>query len=243
MKRIKKAIKEFTAQRVSLVFVIYAVISVVALLLSNIVVVKNFSFFNINIGGYGITLTGSVVVFPFIYICSDIFSEVYGYIWSRLVSWLAFFMNILMALLFNITIALPGSDEALSDAFATVLASSFGILAASLIAFMLGDLFNDIVFNWMKKRSNAFTKKGFMARSLISSLCGEIVDTGVFLPILFLMTGQFGSTIRSAEQLIAIVMTQGLLKVVLELLFMPVTIYLVNRTRSYENALRVPKEP
>lgn len=238
MRKFVKLIKDLSIQRVSVVFVLYAAVSVVSLLLSNIVVVKNFSFFNIDIGGYGITLTGSVVVFPFIYICSDIFSEVYGYIWSRAVSWLAFFMNILMALLFNITIALPGSDEILSNAFATVLGSSFGILAASLIAFMLGDLFNDIVFEQMKKRSRSFTKKGFMARSLISSLCGEIVDTGVFLPVLFLLTGQYGTTIRSAEQLITIVLIQGLLKVVLELLFIPVTISLVHRTRFYENKLR-----
>lgn len=237
MGKIKKVIKELSVQRVSVVFVLYTVVSIVALLLSNIVVVKNFSFFNLDIGGYGITLTGSVIVFPFIYICSDIFSEVYGYIWSRAVSWLAFFMNVLMALLFNITIALPGSSSVVSDAFATVLGSSFGILAASLIAFMLGDLFNDIIFERMKKRSKTFTTGNFMLRSLISSLCGEIVDTGVFLPMLFLLTKQFGSTIRSAGQLIAIVLTQGVMKVVLEVIFTPATIALVRRTRAYEESL------
>lgn len=237
MKKALSTLKDLGKKRMSVVFVLYVVVSVVALLMSNIVVVKNFSFFNLDIGGYAITLTGSVVVFPLLYICSDIFSEVYGYIWSRVTSWLAFFMNILMALLFNLTIALPGNNNEVAMAFKTVLGSSFGILAASLIAFMLGDLFNDIVFEHLKKKNTHFTAKSFLLRSLLSSLCGEIVDTGVFLPLLFLLTGQFGTTIQSAWQLAAIVLTQGIMKVVLELILAPVTIRLVRRTRAYEEKL------
>lgn len=220
-----------------MVFVIYVILTVVSLLLSNIVVVKNFSFFNIDIGGYGITLTSSVIVFPLIYVCSDIFSEVYGYTWSRIISWFGFFMNILMVVIFELTIRLPGNDAALSDAFKTVLGSSFGILAASLTAYMCGDLFNDIIFERMKRRDKKKTAGKFILRSLISSFCGEIIDTGVFLPALFLLTGQFGTTIKSFPQLLAIVLLQGTLKVVLELMLSPFTIFLVRKTRAYEAKL------
>ena len=235
--RFKRELKKCLTARISMVFVLYTVISVVSLLLSNIVVVKNFSFFNIDIGGYGITITSSVVVFPLIYICSDIFSEVYGYTWSRFISWIAFFMNILMAVIFNITIVLPGNDPAVSDSFSRILGSSFGILAASLIAYMCGDLFNDIIFERMKRRDKEKTVGRFLQRSFLSSLCGEIIDTGVFLPSLFLLTGQFGSTIRSVHQLLVIILIQGVLKVVMEVVLSPLTILLVRKTRDYESKL------
>lgn len=236
--RLKEELKKCLTARVSMVFVLYAVVTVVSLLLSNIVVVKNFSFFSVDIGGYGITITSSVIVFPLIYICSDIFSEVYGYTWSRFISWIAFFMNILMAIIFRITILLPGNDPVIAESFSTILGSSFGILTASLIAYMCGDLFNDIIFERLKRRDQKKTDGRFLLRSLLSSFCGEVIDTGVFLPSLFLLTHQFGTTIRSFPQLLIIILFQGVLKVVVELLLSPVTIMLVHKTRDYEAGIR-----
>lgn len=235
--RLKEEMRRCFSTRVSMVFLIYSIVTVVSLLLSNIVVVKNFSFFSIDIGGYAVTITSSVIVFPLIYICSDLFSEVYGYTWSRFISWIAFFMNILMALVFRVTILLPGNDPVIAEAFSSVLGSGFGILAASMIAYMCGDLFNDIIFEHMKRRDQKKTDGRFLTRSFVSSFCGEIIDTGVFLPALFLLTGQFGSTIRSFSQLAAIILIQGLLKVVMELLLSPLTIWLVHRTRAYESRM------
>lgn len=187
--------------------------------------------------GYDISLTSSLIVFPIIYICSDIFSEVYGYRWSRIISWIAFIMNIFMVLIFEITIALPGNDAATADAYSRVLGSSFGILAASLTAYMFGDLFNDIVFEVLKKKDTKKTNGSFIARSLISSLCGEIVDTGFFLPVLFFITNQYGTTITDFWQLVIIVVIQACLKVLLEIILSPLTILLVKKTRRYEQKL------
>ena len=142
-----------------------------------------------------------------------------------------------MAVIFNITIVLPGNDPAVSDSFSRILGSSFGILAASLIAYMCGDLINDIIFERMKQRDKKKTVSRFLQRSFLSSFCGEIIDTGVFLPSLFLLTGQFGSTIRSAHQLLVIILIQGVLKVVMEVVLSPLTILLVRKTRDYESKL------
>lgn len=238
LQKIKDDVLKITHSRMSIAFVVYAIISVISLLVSNIVVVKNFSFFNLSIGGYSITLTSSLIVFPLIYICSDIFSEVYGYHWSRLISWFGFFINILMVAIFEITILLPGNDPEVSNAFSRILGSSFGILAASLIAYMCGDLFNDIIFEHMRRSDKKKTNVSFVKRSLLSSFCGEIIDTGVFLPSLFFLTGQFGTTISSVGQLVAIVLIQGCLKVVLELILSPVTLILVKKTKEFEISVK-----
>ena len=237
IQNLKAEVKRTFSAKMSLVFILYAVLSVVSLLLSNIVVVKNFSFFNLDIGGYDITLTSSVIVFPLIYICSDIFSEVYGYKWSRIISWIAFIMNVLMVFIFEMTIRLPGNDEAVSGAFERILGSSFGILGASLTAYMVGDLFNDIIFEQLRKRDTKKTNARFLFRSLLSSLCGELIDTGVFLPALFLLTGQFGSTIKSFTQIIVIIVIQACLKVCVEIVLFPLTLLAVKKTRKYENKL------
>lgn len=240
MKRVKQFfadLKRSFSTRLSLVFVIYCIVAVVSLLLSNIVVVKNFSFFELKVRGYEISLTSSLIVFPIIYICSDIFSEVYGYHWSRITSWFSFIMNIFMVLIFEITIALPGSNETVSEAFKTVLGSSIGILAASLTAYMFGDLFNDVVFELMKKKDTRKTNGSFIARSLVSSLCGEVVDTGIFLPVLFFITKQFGSTVTDFSQLVVIVLIQACMKVLMEIVLSPLTIFLVHWTQRYEKRL------
>jgi len=72
---------------------------VACFLIANILAGKQFQL------PFGITMTGAVIIFPMTYILSDIFSEVYGYRWSRLTCYMAFGANILMAIVFAIAIA------------------------------------------------------------------------------------------------------------------------------------------
>ncbi|NLB79144.1 MAG: VUT family protein, partial [Clostridiaceae bacterium] len=52
----------------------------------------------------GLTMPAAVFAFPFVYILSDLFSEVYGYKWSRFTCYLALTMNIVMVILFWLSI-------------------------------------------------------------------------------------------------------------------------------------------
>ena len=180
-------------------------------------------------------------MFPFTYIVSDIFSEVYGYAWSRKISWISFFANLFMVFIFDIVILLPGVDPAFSVEFSDVLGSSFGVLFASLTAYMCGDLFNDIIFNKMKVRDNKGTNIMFAFRSILSSLCGEIIDSMVFLPLLYYFTGGFGPVIQSKYQLVAIILIQGVAKTSVEIVLCPLVVKVVNMIKDYESDL-VEKE-
>ena len=73
--------------KMSPLFTILVVVNTVAMLVSNIIACKVFSV------GIGV-LPCAVIVFPITYILSDVFSEVYGYKWSRRTAWLAFAMNL-----------------------------------------------------------------------------------------------------------------------------------------------------
>src|ERR1700761_8834086 len=126
---------------------------VVVLLVANLVAQKL-----IRIGPLGpipaFTTSGAMVLFPITYIFGDIFTEVYGYGASRRAIWLGFFGTALMWGVGALIIALP-SDPAFHNqpAFISVFAILPRLLAASLIAFWVGEFANSYTMARMKLRT------------------------------------------------------------------------------------------
>lgn len=194
---------------------------VVALLVSNVITSKQVLL------PFNITMTGAVFIFPITYILSDLFSEVYGYKWSRFTCYLAFFMNLFMVLVFQAVIATPAPDYWMNqEAFQTVLGSTPSVLFASLLAMMVGDFVNDRVFRKMKEK-HPDTHRGFGWRAILSSLCGELVDSLIFLPLAFL--GQM-----PIATLVIMTVTQVVIKTGYELVILPVTKTVVKKVSKYE---------
>lgn len=188
---------------------ILTVVFTVALLLSNIIVNKQICL------PFGQVTVGSVILFPLTYVLSDVFSEVYGYRWSRVTCYIAFAMNIVMVLIFELTLVWPYPDSFTSqEAFRTVLGSTPRITAASLIAYVAGDFVNDRVFAMMKKKHADMN--GFAWRAIISSCIGELSDCLVFLPLAFI--GRL-----PAATLVGIGLAQVTAKIVMEAILLPFT--------------------
>ena len=199
---------------------------VVSLLISNIITAKQVLL------PFGIVMTGAVFVFPITYILSDLFSEVYGYRWSRITCYLGFAANLFMVLIFSAVIATPAPDYWLNqEAFQTVLGNTPRVLVASLLAFVLGDFVNDRVFRKMKEKyPNSI--KGFGWRAILSSVCGELVDSLVFLPIAFI--GQM-----PLKTLAVMTVMQVLIKTGYEIVILPITKIVVKKVLHYENRMGV----
>lgn len=237
IKKIVGSLEIGKTKKMSGVFTVVAIISVVSLLISNVVANKSIDLFGWTVAGQKLSIASSFVVFPFTYIASDIFSEVYGYAWSRKISWIALFANIFMILCFKLVTVMPGIDTATSEAFATVCDSTPGIVFASLTAFMAGDFLNDLVFAGMKRRDKEGKISAFAFRSLLSSLCGEIVDCAVFLPLLYFFINGYGTIITSPLQLIVIIFIQALLKTAVEFVLCPLSVIIVRKIKAYEDKL------
>lgn len=211
-------------KKVSNLQLILTLTFVVCLLISNIVAAKQMLL------PFGITMTGAVVVFPIVYVLSDVFSEVYGYKWSRITCYLGFIFNLLMVLIFSIVINSPAPDYWTNqEAFATVLGNTPRMLIASLSAFVIGDFINDKIFDKMKKK-HINDHKGFGLRALLSSLGGELADSLVFIPLAFLGQMPF-------KTLVIMGITQVLLKTSYELVVLPITKLVVDKVSSYERSL------
>lgn len=216
-------------QKVSPLFLLMVVINTVAMLISNIIACKVFSI------GFAV-LPCAVIVFPITYILSDVFSEVYGYKWSRITAWIAFGANLFMVGIFAIANAIPGVDPTISEGMRNVLGTTPWALAASLCAYMVGDLMNDKVFRRMKEHSG---EKGFWYRAIASSLVGELCDSLIYIPLgmnilpkLFL-----GFEFMSWKQIAIAIPVQALCKTVYESCIVPLTAIVARKAAKYEKSL------
>lgn len=201
---------------------VLTVLFVSCMLISNIITAKQVQL------PFGIVMTGGIMVFPMTYVLSDVFSECYGYRWSRITCYLAFAMNLLSVIIFTVAINTPApSFWGGQEAFQTTLGNTPRILAASLSAFVLGDWANDKVFKTMKaKHENEL--KGFGVRAIASSVVGEVVDSLIFFPIAFL--GQM-----PAEVLLQMGLLEVAIKVGYEVVILPLTTQVAKRVNEYEN--------
>jgi len=158
--------------------------TVCLVLVSNIIAQKFFSF-----PVFGLSMTtdvGTLLLFPFTYILSDVLTEVYGYGTSRRVVWYSFGANVLAALLFSAAVALPHSpDFATQDAFAAVLGQVPGLVVASLAGAWFGSFTNDSVLAvmkvWMVKWDPSH--RWLPLRTIASTVVGELVDTALFVGV------------------------------------------------------------
>lgn len=139
-------------------------------------------------------------------------------------------MNLFMVIVFSLVIITPAPDYWTNqEAFQTVLGNTPRILFASLLAMLVGDFVNDKVFKKMKEK-HPTTHRGFGWRAILSSLCGELVDSLIFLPIAFI--GQM-----PVSTLIEMTIMQVLIKTGYELVILPVTRIVVEKISAHENKL------
>ena len=222
--------KKLNLEKVSPVFMLLVVINTVAMLISNIIACKVFSI------GFAV-LPCAVIVFPITYILSDVFSEVYGYKWSRLTAWIAFAANLVMVSIFAITNVIPGVDPVVSESMKNVLGTTPWSLAASLTAYMVGDLMNDKVFRKLKEKSK--DGKDFWYRAILSSLVGELCDSCIFIPLgmnilpkLFL-----GFEFMTWQQIAIAIPAQALCKTLYESCIVPLTSLIARKVKKYEETV------
>lgn len=215
----------FTFEKpVSVLQVLLTVLFVGALMISNIISARLFNFF-----GFGMTC--AVVVFPITYILSDLFSEVYGYKWSRFTCYLAFAINLLAVGVFYLATCLPVVIPAQAAAFNTILIGTFSCTMASFIAFVIGDLVNDKVFARMKKKHEGLKNhKGFALRAILSSFAGELADSCIYLPLAFLVF----NPIMSVTDVLIMIALQVSLKMLYEVAILPLTTFLTKKASAYE---------
>src|SRR4030042_2581376 len=172
------------------------------------------------------TFDGGTILFPLSYIFGDILTEVYGYQKSRRVIWTGFFCALLMSLVFYIVQILPPAEDWTNQqAYENILGFVPRIVMASLIAYFTGEFSNSYILSRMKILT---TGKFLWMRTIGSTLIGQGLDTMLFCFIAF-----YG--ILPSGLLWSVIISNYIFKCSVEVLFTPVTYWIVGFLKKKEN--------
>lgn len=223
-----KKINNLKNEKISPMLLILAVMQIVVLLVSNIIAAKTFPLFTIKPLDLTIVMPCAVFLFPLTYIVSDIISEVYKFRWSRRVCWMSFAMNLLMVVCFEFAIVMPGETDL------SVLSSTWFLLLSSMLSYMIGGWVNDIVFKKMKLATNG---KKLTTRILVSSVCGQFVDSLIYIPLGMYIFPKliFGFSFMTLPQVCVCIIVQPILKLIIECIVSPITKLVCNKLNKIEN--------
>lgn len=211
-------------EKVSVIYMILAVVFCVCLVASNIFVAK------VTTWGF----TGALLIFPISYIIGDVTTEVYGFRAVRRLIWLGFAMNFFVVAVGALVTMLPGNPNLPSSAAIDTIFHIDGGMAlivcfASMMSFVLGSMANAWVMHRMHQMDG---NKRFSLRAIVSTLAGEGVDSIIFFPIAFFM--QLMSGEMTVLALLKMMALQVSLKTVYEIIALPVTIRVVRFVEGKE---------
>ena len=207
-------------ENVSVPFMLLGILFNVCLIAANLLETKV-----IQIGS--LTVTAGLLVFPISYIINDCIAEVWGFKKARLIIWSGFAMNFFVVALGLIAVAIPAAPfwEG-EEHFDFVFGMAPRIVAASLMAFLVGSFLNAYVMSKMKVASQG---RNFSARAIWSTVVGETADSLIFFPV------AFGGVIAWKELLIMMGI-QIVLKSLYEVMILPVTIRVVKAIKKIDGS-------
>lgn len=220
--------KQPTERKAYRYFPFVTAVFVTVLIISNIIAVKLVNIF-------GLVLPAAVILFPIGYIFGDILTEVYGYANARKVIWTGFFCNLLAVIAIWVGGLLPAASfwsagsfttpETAGQAYQAILGFAPRLLAASFIAYLVGEFLNSFVLAKLKVRTQG---RLLWVRTIGSTIVGEGADSLIFISVAF-----WG--ILPGSAMLTSILSQWLFKVAYETLATPLTYLVVNFLKKKEN--------
>lgn len=242
-------IKDIISNRSTRLFLILAGIFITNALLAEIIGVKLFSLekslglppAQLRVSGNELSfnLTAGVLLWPVVFIMTDIINEYYG---KRGVRFLSYFTACLIAftfLIFYMAICLVPTEffvqskvksgvPDMDKAYGAILGQGGKIIIASLTAFLLGQIIDVFVFQRIKKATG---EKYIWLRATGSTLVSQFIDSFVVLFIAFYLGSRIGNSEGDFEWpfslFIAVGLVNYLYKFVVAIALTPI-IYLVH---------------
>ena len=139
------------------------------------------------LGFSGRGLTVSIIMFPFLFLITDIVGEVYGRKKAKQFVNVGLISLIVLLLWQLFTISMPSAVpnpwyEIYNPAYATVFGLSITFTIASIMAFFFGQYVDVLVYHFFKKKHKG---KMMWLRNNISTIIGQFVDTSLWTLIAF----------------------------------------------------------
>ncbi|EFW36466.1 queuosine precursor transporter [Treponema phagedenis] len=189
------------------------------LLLSNILASKM-----VQLGPF--VFDGGTLLFPFSYIFGDVLAEVYGYKDSRKVIWTGFIMLVFMSANIWLVSVLPAEQEwTFQKDFKNILLQMPRIMLGSAFGYFIGEYSNSVVLSKMKVATRG---RHLWARTIGSTLVGELLDSVIFVTIAF--AGVYSFTV-----LAIMAFSNYIFKTAIEVVFTPITYKVIDFVKKHED--------
>ncbi len=196
-------------------------------------------------------LTAGVVLWPVVFITTDVINEYFGKSGVKKISFLtAGLISFAFVVIYIITILPPaafwldvnshgpdGSAFNIDFAFKKIFRQGLGIIIGSLTAFLIGQLLDVFVFQKLRKYTGA---KMIWLRATGSTLVSQFVDSFVVLGIAFYVFGNW-----SLGQIVAVGIINYIYKFVVAILLTPAIYlahHLIDRYLGKETAHQMTEE-
>ena len=193
---------------------------------------------------YSFNLTCGVLLWPVVFVMTDIINEYYGRKGVRFISWLAViligygFLMLFAAMnttpnAWWITSKQTAGIDNMNTAYNGIFGQGLGIIVASMTAFLIGQLIDVFVFRSIKKRTG---EKHIWLRATGSTLVSQFIDSFVVLIIAFYFYPKWVPNQGSpwpVNQVIAIGIVNYIYKFVVAILLTPVIYFVHYRIEKY----------
>jgi conserved hypothetical integral membrane protein len=170
--------------------------------------------------GATVTLPGAALAYALTFFASDCYAELYGRHAAQVLVNVAFALNFVVLLLVWSTIQAPGRNPAFAETFAAALAPSVNIVLGSLVAYLVSQNWDVIIFHKIR----AFTgREQLWLRNLVSTASSQAIDTVIFIGIAFYIAPRLldvGPVLPTAA-LVGLIVGQYLLKLLIAVVDTP----------------------
>ncbi len=202
-------------------------------------IIENFKF--------NLDLSAGVVIWPVVFIISDIINEYFGKEAVKRITFIAIgLIAYAFVIVFFVTRLTPsdfwlaanntdpaGNPFNINYAFKTLYTQSLNIIFASLTAFAIGQVLDAYIFDYIRK----LTKERYLwIRATFSTVASQLIDSFLILFLAFYFLGNW-----SANQVLAVGLVQYTYKMAVTFALIPalnLIHYLIDRYLGIENGLK-----
>lgn len=194
------------------------------------------------------SLSAGVILWPIVFIMTDLINEYYGKKGVRTLSYLTAIMLVYAFIMAYFSMKSTPADwwvksktgQGISDygkAFDSVFGQGLGIIIGSLIAFLIGQLTDAFIFTKLKKKTG---HNLVWVRATGSTLVSQLIDSFVVLYVAFYLYGDW-----NMQQVIGVGIMNYIYKVTMAFVLLPLLYFVHNIINKYlgkEESERMIKE-
>ena len=192
--------------------------------------------FSLPLAGDALVLPGAALAYSLTFFASDCYAELYGRRAAHVLVNVGFGMSLVLLGLVWSTIFAPAAESSIDPAaFAAVLGASTNIVLGSLLAYLVSQNWDVLVFHRLREATGG---RALWLRNIGSTATSQAIDTVIFVGVAFALAPELlgiGSALPFSV-LVSLAVGQYLLKLLIALCDTPFVYVVVGYARSRSEA-------